>query len=94
MELILKHFIVGEKMKSKRDCVIFAENQIIWLRTVIIEARTLQVQAKRNNSSRNGHVFKASHREENFLTIPGFWIVVHPVIWLKNLYGSRILVQK
>ncbi|GFX08854.1 uncharacterized protein TNCV_1548911 [Trichonephila clavipes] len=29
MELILKHFIVREKMKSKRDYAIFAENQII-----------------------------------------------------------------
>ncbi|GFX69029.1 CCHC-type domain-containing protein [Trichonephila clavipes] len=49
---------------------------------------------QRNNSSKNGHVFTASHREENLVTIPGSFIVVHPVIWLKNLCGSRILVQK
>ncbi|GFU69085.1 hypothetical protein TNCV_4458121 [Trichonephila clavipes] len=32
--------------------------------------------------------------KKNFVTIPGSWIVVQPVIWLKNLCGSKILVQK
>ncbi|GFU00961.1 hypothetical protein TNCV_4103971, partial [Trichonephila clavipes] len=27
--------------------------------------------------------------KKNFVTISGFWIVVHPVIWLKNLCGSK-----
>ncbi|GFY34786.1 retrovirus-related Pol polyprotein from transposon TNT 1-94 [Trichonephila clavipes] len=31
--------------------------------------------------------------KKNFVTISGFWIVVHPVIWLNNLCGSKILVQ-
>ncbi|GFV03297.1 hypothetical protein TNCV_4018941 [Trichonephila clavipes] len=50
--------------------------------------------SQRNNSSRNGHVFTASHREEKPCDNIWILIVVHPVIWLKNLCGSKILVQK
>ncbi|GFV93081.1 retrovirus-related Pol polyprotein from transposon TNT 1-94 [Trichonephila clavipes] len=28
-------------------------------------------------------------KKKNLVTISGFWIVVHPVIWLKNLCGSK-----
>ncbi|GFS66554.1 retrovirus-related Pol polyprotein from transposon TNT 1-94 [Trichonephila clavipes] len=62
-----------------------------WLRTVIIETRTLQVQAKRNNSSRNGHVFTASHREEK--PCDNIWILdsgaschmAKEPVWFKNI---------
>ncbi|GFW31219.1 retrovirus-related Pol polyprotein from transposon TNT 1-94 [Trichonephila clavipes] len=47
---------------------------------------------QRNNSSRKRRIYSFPSRRKT-VTIPGSWIVVHPVIWLKNLCGSRILVQ-
>ncbi|GFV65623.1 retrovirus-related Pol polyprotein from transposon TNT 1-94 [Trichonephila clavipes] len=59
-------------------------------RTVTIETRTLQAQA----SSRTSCLEMDTHlqlpiEKKNFVTISGFWIVVHPVIWPKNLCGSK-----
>ncbi|GFV88162.1 retrovirus-related Pol polyprotein from transposon TNT 1-94 [Trichonephila clavipes] len=39
---------------------------------------------QRKNSSKNGHVYlQLPIERKNFVTIPGSWIVVHPVIWQK-----------
>ncbi|GFT99032.1 hypothetical protein TNCV_3794101 [Trichonephila clavipes] len=83
-----------KKMKSKRDFVIFVENKVTRQRTVIIETRTLQVQAKETIRLEMDTYLQLPIEKKNFVTISGFWILVHPVIWLKNLCGSKILVQK
>ncbi|GFX51245.1 hypothetical protein TNCV_2735961 [Trichonephila clavipes] len=51
-------------------------------------------RSQRNNSSRNGHKYFLPIEKKIFVTVPGSWRVIHPVIWLKNLCGLRILVQK
>ncbi|GFS75902.1 retrovirus-related Pol polyprotein from transposon TNT 1-94 [Trichonephila clavipes] len=84
-------------MKSKRDFVIFAEIQTTRQRIVIIETRTLQVYIsqrnipQRNNSSKNRHVFTASHREEKLCD--NTWILdsgaschmAKESVWFKNI---------
>ncbi|GFW97754.1 hypothetical protein TNCV_1425171 [Trichonephila clavipes] len=55
---------------------------------------TLQVQAKETIRLEMDTYLQLPIEKKNFVTISGFWIVVHPVIWLKNLCGSKILVQK
>ncbi|GFS97354.1 retrovirus-related Pol polyprotein from transposon TNT 1-94 [Trichonephila clavipes] len=58
------------------------------------ETRALQVQAKETIRLEIDTYLQLPIEKKNLVTISGFWIVMHPVIWLKNLCGSKILVQK
>ncbi|GFT86511.1 retrovirus-related Pol polyprotein from transposon TNT 1-94 [Trichonephila clavipes] len=75
-------------MKSKRDCVIFAENHLA-KDCYYRNKNTLQVQAKETIRLEMDTYLQLPIEKKNFVTISGFWIVVHPVIWLKNLCGSK-----
>ncbi|GFV17394.1 hypothetical protein TNCV_4164601 [Trichonephila clavipes] len=95
----VKLFILGEEIKSKNETVIFAGNQTTRQRIVIIETRTLQVQAKGIEHKeiirlKVDMYLQLPIEKKNFGNVPVSWIVVHPVIFLKNLCGSIILVQE
>ncbi|GFV41422.1 retrovirus-related Pol polyprotein from transposon TNT 1-94 [Trichonephila clavipes] len=77
--------------KQTRLCYIFRKSNHL-AKDCFYRNKNSPSTSQRNNSSRNGHVFTASRREEKLCD--NTWIVVHPVILLKNLCGSKILVQK
>ncbi|GFU91176.1 retrovirus-related Pol polyprotein from transposon TNT 1-94 [Trichonephila clavipes] len=75
-------------IKTRMDGI----NEAFFLRTVIIETRTHSPStSQRNNSSRNGHVFTASHREEKLCD--NIWILdsgaschmAKETVWFKNI---------
>ncbi|GFV25644.1 RBR-type E3 ubiquitin transferase [Trichonephila clavipes] len=81
----------SSRRKTTRKCCGIKLERLTWakLRTVIIETRTLQVQAKEAIRLEMDTYLQLPIEKKNFVTISGFWIVVHPVIWPKNLCGSK-----
>ncbi|GFV86222.1 retrovirus-related Pol polyprotein from transposon TNT 1-94 [Trichonephila clavipes] len=75
----------SSRRKTTRKCCGIKLERLTWAKKQEHSPSTSQ----RNNSSRNGHVFTASHREEKPCDNIWILIVVHPVIWLKNLCGSK-----
>ncbi|GFW20846.1 retrovirus-related Pol polyprotein from transposon TNT 1-94 [Trichonephila clavipes] len=97
MELMLKHFIPGEKSeKQRRICYICRKSNNLaedcFYRNKNSSNSTSQRNiTQRNNSSRNHHVFTASYREEKLCD--STWILdsgaschmTKESVWFKNI---------
>ncbi|GFU93622.1 copia protein [Trichonephila clavipes] len=91
MELILKHFIVREKNeKQTRLCYICRKSNHL-AKDCYYRNKNSPSTSQRNNSSRNGHVFTASPREEKLCD--NIWILdsgaschmAKESVWFKNI---------
>ncbi|GFV17876.1 hypothetical protein TNCV_3236261 [Trichonephila clavipes] len=95
MDGINEAFYCKEKNeKQTRLCYICRKSNHLAKDCYYRNKNTLQVQAKETIRLEMDTYLQLLIEKNNFVTIPGSWIVVHPVIGLKNLCGSRILVQK
>ncbi|GFV09483.1 retrovirus-related Pol polyprotein from transposon TNT 1-94 [Trichonephila clavipes] len=80
--------------KQTRLCYICRKSNHLAKDCYYRNKNTLQVQAKETIRLEMDTYLQLPIEKKNLVTISGFWIVVHPVIWPKNLCGSKILVQK